>query len=71
MNLYNGNTDYNWFNYLRSLNAEDINFQQPGGKLHFHAINPGAPFLFRLKSPVNKIAQFDDYNVALCPPKNL
>jgi putative restriction endonuclease len=56
MEYFIGNTDFEWFNFLRNKNPEDINFWQPGGKLRFHAIKPGAPFLFRLKSPINKIS---------------
>jgi putative restriction endonuclease len=56
MIFYVGNTDYQWYQFLRKLTPEDINFWQPGGKLHFRAINQGAPFLLRLKSPINKIA---------------
>lgn len=55
MNLYLGVTDTNWFNYLRSINPEDVNFWQPGGSSTFKALEPGAPFLFKLKSPVNAI----------------
>jgi putative restriction endonuclease len=56
MIFFVGNTDYEWFRFLCSRSPEDINFWQPGGKLRFHAINPGAPFLLRLKAPINKIA---------------
>lgn len=56
MKFYIGNTDLDWYNYLKGINPEDINFWQPGGSLRFRAIEPGAPFLFRLKSPVNQIA---------------
>lgn len=56
MKYYIGNTDYDWFKFLEKIAPEDINFWQPGGHLRFHVIKPGAPFLFRLKSPINKIA---------------
>ena len=56
MEYYIGNTDFEWFNFLRTGEPEDINFWQPGGRLRFHILKPGAPFLFRLKSPINKIA---------------
>jgi len=56
MNFYIGNTDRNWFTYLKAINPEDVNFWQPGGNMRFRAISQGAPFLFRLKSPINKIA---------------
>lgn len=56
MRYYIGNTDKQWFDYLREASPEDVNFWQPGGKLRFHAIPTGVPFLFKLKNPINKIA---------------
>jgi putative restriction endonuclease len=56
MKFYIGTTDYNWYNYLRKINPEDVNFWQPGGKTNFKVLDPGAPFLFKLKSPFNAIA---------------
>jgi len=54
--FYLGVTDTNWFNYLSRLyNPEDINFWQPGGNAPFKVLSPGAPFLFKLKSPFNVI----------------
>lgn len=55
MEYFIGNTDREWFNYLRTKAPEDINFWQPGGKQRFHVIKQDAPFLLRLKSPINKI----------------
>ncbi|HAL82667.1 MAG TPA: restriction endonuclease [Mucilaginibacter sp.] len=55
MKFYLGVTDNNWFNYLSEINPEDINFWQPGGNLSFKALQQGAPFLFKLKSPLNAI----------------
>lgn len=56
MNYYIGNTDLDWYLYLKRINPEDINFWQPGGLSHFKAIGSGSPFLLKLKSPINKIA---------------
>lgn len=56
MNFYIGVTDPTWFQYLNSINPEDVNFWQPGGQTIFRAINPGDPFLFKLKKPFNAIA---------------
>src|SRR3982751_1218778 len=56
MRLYIGNTDLGWNKYLSQENPEDINFWQPGGNTNFKVLAPGGPFLFRLKSPINKIA---------------
>ncbi|MFI5188433.1 MAG: HNH endonuclease [Chitinophagales bacterium] len=55
MKIYLGNTDHEWFNYLSKIQREDINFWQPGGNTNFRILDPGGPFLFRLKSPINKI----------------
>lgn len=61
MLFYVGNTDRDWFIYLRKRNPEDINFWQPGGIQRFHVIKPGSPFLFRLKRPINKIVGIGFY----------
>lgn len=55
MKFYLGITDINWYRYLSQNNPEDINFWQPGGKSNFKVLKPGAPFLFKLKHPLNKI----------------
>lgn len=55
MKFYLGVTDNKWFNYLSKSNPEDINFWQPSGTVNFKALRPGAPFLFKLKSPINAI----------------
>lgn len=56
MRFYIGTTDFNWYNYLSSIEPEDVNFWQPGGKTNFKILAPGAPFLFKLKRPYNVIA---------------
>lgn len=56
MKFYLGVTDNGWYNYLKEINPEDINFWQPGGNVSFKVLAPGAPFLFKLKSPLNVIA---------------
>ena len=56
MKFYVGNTDSKWYNYLSQIEAEDVNFWQPGGKTNFKVISPGSPFLLKLKSPYNAIA---------------
>jgi putative restriction endonuclease len=55
MKFYLGTTDNSWFNYLTQINPEDVNFWQPGGSLTFRVLEPGAPFLFKLKYPLNAI----------------
>jgi putative restriction endonuclease len=51
MNLYIAVTDNTWFNNLRFLNPDEVNFWQPGGKAHFRALAPDELFLFKLHSP--------------------
>lgn len=56
--IYVGNTDENWFRHLKAMpNLSEVNFWQPSPQ-HFKAIPEGGTFLFRLKSPINKIAGF-------------
>jgi putative restriction endonuclease len=55
MKFYLGVTDNNWFRYLSQINPEDSNFWQPSGSVNFKVLSPGAPFLFKLKSPLNAI----------------
>lgn len=56
MKYFIGNTDLDWYRHLKNLNPEDVNFWQPKGSGHFKAIEPGSPFLLKLKSPINKVA---------------
>jgi putative restriction endonuclease len=55
MRFYLGVTDTNWFNFLSKINPEDVNFWRPGGLKNFKIISSGAPFLFKLKTPINAI----------------
>jgi putative restriction endonuclease len=55
MNFFIGVTDRGWFNYLSSINPDEVNFWRPGGGI-FTSLEIGAPFLFKLKFPENKIA---------------
>lgn len=56
---YIGNTDHDWYEFLLGHGPwEEVNFWQPSGGRGFHAIAPGAPFFFRVKSPYNAIAGF-------------
>lgn len=54
MKFWVGITDTNWFNYLASISPDEVNFWKPGGQ-GFGAIDVGAPFLFKLHHPINKI----------------
>ncbi|MBL7841805.1 MAG: HNH endonuclease [Cyclobacteriaceae bacterium] len=55
MRFYIGVTDNNWYNFLSKTTPDDINFWQPGGNSNFKILSPGAPFLFKLKKPLNAI----------------
>ncbi len=55
MKLYVGITDRDWFQFLRTRSAVEMNFWRPNSTNEFRAINPGELFLFKLKYPVNKI----------------
>lgn len=56
MKFWVGVTDNNWYNFLRQLQPDEVNFWRPSGKSQFSAIQPGDLFLFKLKSPHNHIA---------------
>jgi putative restriction endonuclease len=51
LNIFIGVTDNQWFNNLRYLKPDEVNFWQPGGKARFRALQPGELFLFKLHSP--------------------
>jgi hypothetical protein len=58
VSLYIANTDNDWFDFLSSeTDVTEVNFWQPGAKA-FYAIQPGELFVFRLKSPRDKIGGF-------------
>lgn len=54
MKFWIGVTDDGWFEYLRDIKPDEVNFWQPSG-VGFRAIEQGAPFLFKLHSPQNFI----------------
>jgi len=57
MGFYVGVTDNNWYKFLSNLpNCDEVNFWQPSPSNSFKALQPGEPFLFKLKSPYNHIA---------------
>jgi putative restriction endonuclease len=55
MRAFVGVTDQTWFERLRRLNPDDVNFWRPSGQ-GFRALRPGDPFLFKLHAPWNVIA---------------
>jgi len=55
MNFFLAVTDENWFNYLAHKEPDEVNFWRPSSTTNFNAISEGAPFLFKLKAPVNMV----------------
>lgn len=49
MKYFLGVTNLNWYTNLSKINPDDVNFWQPGGNSNFQALQPGEPFLFKLK----------------------
>ena len=50
-------TDQTWFDFLAAqAGIDEVNFWRPGGQTRFTQLALGEPLLFRLKSPINKIA---------------
>jgi putative restriction endonuclease len=56
MKFWLGVTDNAWFSFLRRADVDEVNFWQPSGTPPFVNLQPGAPFLFKLKRPFNHIA---------------
>ena len=52
--MFVGVTDHQWFQRLRALRPDDVNFWRPSGR-GFAALEPGDPFLFKLHAPWNAI----------------
>lgn len=50
-----GVTDQSWFEFHAANKSTEVNFWAPGGEINFKAIPEGGLFLFKLKSPINKI----------------
>ncbi|MFH1277039.1 MAG: HNH endonuclease [Candidatus Eisenbacteria bacterium] len=72
MDAYIANTDYDWYRFLSSKpDLDEVNFWQPSGSRDFHRVPPGAPFLFKLKSPHNAIGGFGFFSHASRLPASL
>jgi len=71
VNIYLGNTDNDWFDFLASLDGVDeVNFWKPSTG-NFRAIGEGERFAFRLKSPRNKVGGFGTFFKSSVLPINL
>lgn len=55
MKIWVGITDKDWFDYLTNQRPDEVNFWTPSGATAFRALQPGEPFLFKLRSPLNFI----------------
>jgi putative restriction endonuclease len=70
--LYIANTDLAWFNFLSQQQPlDEVNHWQPGGRLRFNALAPGELLVFRLKSPINRIAGYGVFARGALLPINL
>lgn len=56
MKFWVGVTDNAWFNFLSQSNPDEVNFWQPGGATAYAGLQPGSPYLFKLKRPYHHIA---------------
>jgi len=55
MKLWVGVTDRDWFERLRALAPDEVNFWQPSARRRAAVLEPGTPFLFKLHAPRNFI----------------
>lgn len=55
MKFWLGVTDPGWFDFLSRADVDEVNFWQPRGTAPFVHLQPGAPFLFKLRRPYNHI----------------
>ncbi len=55
MKLWVGVTDFDWFKFLKSRDADEVNFWQPSAARKFRVLEPGGLFLFKLHSPRNYV----------------
>jgi putative restriction endonuclease len=61
LKIYVANTDRDWYNFLASRGAEEVNFWRPSDTRTFRAIERDELFFFRLGRPWSKIAGFGTY----------
>lgn len=55
MKFYIGITDNDWYNQLKAIKPEEVNFWQPGGNTVFRVLPEEGLFLFKLHHPSNFI----------------
>jgi len=50
-----GVTDNDWFAFLsQQPGIDEVNFWQPGGTSRYRRLDPGEPFFFRLRAPLER-----------------
>lgn len=55
MKLFLANTDHDWYEFLRGIVPDEVNFWFPSGDTGFSALKPGEPLLFKAKAPFNAV----------------
>ena len=61
MKFWVGVTDRHWFEFLRTKCFDEVNFWQPSARPLFTNIEPGTPFFFKMKRPLNHIGDYGTY----------
>lgn len=56
MRFWVGVTNNRWYSHLASIRPDEVNFWRPSSTAEFRAIEPGAPFLFKLHDRQHRIA---------------
>ena len=52
-------TDPDWYRYLAARpNLDEVNFWQPHGGRAFRALQPGDPFIFKLRAPEEELERY-------------
>jgi putative restriction endonuclease len=70
--LYIANTDPEWFAFLSKRQPlDEVNHWQPGGQQQFKALVSGELLVFRLRSPINRIAGYGVFAQAALLPISL
>lgn len=71
VDLFISNTDNDWFDFLAAQpDLDEVNFWKPSGTA-FKAVSSGELFVFRLKSPRNKIGGFGVFHESSVLPLQL
>ena len=58
---YVANTDFEWYQFLRARELDEVNFWFPSAAQLLRRIRPGAPFFFKLKKPYYAIAGYGHF----------